>query len=117
MAGVPWRAREASVRAVLELGDMLEGVVLYSADTHQEAARAQPAACDKRTIMRDKLEKIIEGYAELQGKLGDPAVLADQKEYARLSKEYANQGPLVAASISRRATTSMTPKRCLPIPT
>ena len=96
MAGVPWRAREASVRAVLELGDMLEGVVLYSADTHQEAARAQPAACDKRTIMRDKLEKIIEGYAELQGKLGDPAVLADQKEYARLSKEYANQGPLVA---------------------
>ena len=96
MAGVPWRAREASVRAVPELGDMLEGVVLYSADTHQEAARAQPAACDKRTIMRDKLEKIIEGYAELQGKLGDPAVLADQKEYARLSKEYANQGPLVA---------------------
>ena len=96
MAGVPWRAREASVRAVLELGDMPEGVVLYSADTHQEAARAQPAACDKRTIMRDKLEKIIEGYAELQGKLGDPAVLADQKEYARLSKEYANQGPLVA---------------------
>lgn len=96
MAGVPWRAREASVRAVLELGDMPEGVVLYSADTHQEAVRAQPAACDKRTIMRDKLEKIIEGYAELQGKLGDPAVLADQKEYARLSKEYANQGPLVA---------------------
>ena len=96
MAGVPWRAREASVRAVLELGDMPGGVVLYSADTHQEAARAQPAACDKRTIMRDKLEKIIEGYAELQGKLGDPAVLADQKEYARLSKEYANQGPLVA---------------------
>ena len=46
--------------------------------------------------MRDKLEKIIEGYTELQAKLGDPAVLADQKEYARLSKEYSNQGPLVA---------------------
>ena len=45
--------------------------------------------------MRDKLEKIIKGYEELQAKLGDPAVLADQKEYTRLSKEYANQGPLV----------------------
>ena len=45
--------------------------------------------------MRDKLEKIIKGYEELQTKLGDPAVLADQKEYTRLSKEYANQGPLV----------------------
>ena len=31
--------------------------------------------------MRDKLEKIIKGYEELQTKLGDPAVLADQKEY------------------------------------
>lgn len=46
--------------------------------------------------MRDKLEKIIKGYEELQDKLGDPAVLSDQKEYTRLSKEYANQGPLVA---------------------
>ena len=63
---------------------------------NRRAARALPAACDKRNIMRDKLEKIIEGYTELQAKLGDPAVLADQKEYARLSKEYSNQGPLVA---------------------
>ena len=46
--------------------------------------------------MRDKLQKIVEGYEELQNKLGDPAVLADQKEYTRLSKEYASQGPLVA---------------------
>ncbi len=46
--------------------------------------------------MRDKLEKIIEGYTELQVKLGDPAVLADQKEYTRLSKEYADQASLVA---------------------
>lgn len=46
--------------------------------------------------MRDKLQKIIEGYEELQNKLGDPTVLADQKEYTRLSKEYASQGPLVA---------------------
>lgn len=46
--------------------------------------------------MRDKLQKIIDGYTELQNKLGDPAVLNDHAEYTRLSKEYANQGPLVA---------------------
>ena len=45
--------------------------------------------------MRDKLEKIIEAYDELQAKMGDPAVLANQKEYNRLAKEYADQGPLV----------------------
>ena len=44
--------------------------------------------------MREKLVKIIEAYEELQNKMGDPAVLADQKEYNRLAKEYANQGPL-----------------------
>ena len=46
--------------------------------------------------MREKLEKIIESYAELEARLGDPAVLGDQKEYTRLSKEFANQAPLVA---------------------
>ena len=45
--------------------------------------------------MREKLEKIIAAYEELQAKMGDPAVLANQKEYNRLAKEYANQGPLV----------------------
>jgi peptide chain release factor 1 len=47
------------------------------------------------TSMREKLEKIIDAYDELQQKMGDPAVLADQKEYNRLAKEYANQGALV----------------------
>ena len=47
------------------------------------------------TSMREKLEKIIEAYEELQEKMGDPAVLSDQKEYNRLAKEYATQGPLV----------------------
>ena len=45
--------------------------------------------------MRGKLEKIISAYEELQAKMSDPSVLADQKEYNRLAKEYANQGPLV----------------------
>lgn len=44
--------------------------------------------------MRDKLVKIISAYEELQMKMGDPAVLTNQKEYNRLAKEYANQGPL-----------------------
>lgn len=48
------------------------------------------------TDMREKLEKIVEAYGELQAKMGDPAVIADQKEYNKLAKEYADQGPLVA---------------------
>ena len=37
--------------------------------------------------MRAKLTKIIEAYEAVQAKMGDPAVLADQKEYNRLAKE------------------------------
>ncbi len=44
--------------------------------------------------MREKLEKIISIFDELTAKLGDPAVLADQKEYARLAKEQRSQAPL-----------------------
>ena len=47
------------------------------------------------TNMREKLDKIIEAYEELQQKMGDPDVIANQKEYNRLAKEYANQGALV----------------------
>ncbi|MDD6289253.1 MAG: peptide chain release factor 1 [Eggerthellales bacterium] len=50
------------------------------------------------SAMRDKLTRIIDAYSELELKMGDPAVLSDQKEYNRLAKEYANQGPLVAAA-------------------
>lgn len=50
----------------------------------------------QKSEMREKLEHIIDAYEELQAKMGDPAVLADQKEYNRLAKEYASQGPLVA---------------------
>ena len=40
----------------------------------------------QETDMKEKLQKIIEAYDELQAKMGDPAVLA--------AKEYASQGPL-----------------------
>ncbi len=48
--------------------------------------------------MYDKLKKIIEAYKELEAKLGDPEVMADMKEFTRLSKEYAGQKELVAAA-------------------
>lgn len=48
------------------------------------------------TDMREKLTKIVEAYQDLQQKMGDPAVISDQKEYNKLAKEYADQGPLVA---------------------
>ena len=48
--------------------------------------------------MRDKLGKIIAAYTELESKLGDPAVVADPKEYARLAKEHSSQADLVAAA-------------------
>lgn len=44
--------------------------------------------------MQEKLQKILDAYEDLQARLGDPEVLADQKEYNRLAKEYSNQGPL-----------------------
>ncbi|MCL1797111.1 MAG: peptide chain release factor 1 [Eggerthellaceae bacterium] len=46
--------------------------------------------------MQEKLQKIIAVYEELEIRLGDPAVLANQKEYNRLAKEFSNQGPLAA---------------------
>ena len=46
--------------------------------------------------MRDRLEKIIAGYEELQNKLSDPAILNNHAEYTKLTKEYSNQGPLGA---------------------
>ena len=48
------------------------------------------------SAMRDKLEKLIAAYAELEKKLSDPAVVQNQKEYTRLAKEHAAQAELVA---------------------
>ena len=45
--------------------------------------------------MRDKLEKLVAAYEELEKKLLDPAVVSDPKEYARLAKEHASQKELV----------------------
>lgn len=45
--------------------------------------------------MYEKLKQITQAYQELEARLGDPAVLADQKEYTRLAKEHSSQGELV----------------------
>ncbi|MDO9556493.1 MAG: peptide chain release factor 1 [Coriobacteriia bacterium] len=46
--------------------------------------------------MRDRLQAILSANEELTAKLSDPAVLSDQKEYARLGKEHSGQAQLVA---------------------
>lgn len=46
--------------------------------------------------MRDKLERLIAAYEELEKKMMDPGVVADPKEYARIAKEHASQADLVA---------------------
>jgi peptide chain release factor 1 len=44
--------------------------------------------------MREKLRQILHTYEELTARLADPAVLSDQKEYARLAKVHRAQTPL-----------------------
>jgi peptide chain release factor 1 len=50
--------------------------------------------------MRDKLESILSSYRELTDRLGDPALLSDQKTYTRLAKEQSSQTPLANAIIA-----------------
>ncbi len=49
-------------------------------------------------LEREKMEKIVKAYEDLGQRMTDPEVLANQKEYNRLAKEYANQGPLAKAA-------------------
>ena len=55
--------------------------------------------------MRDKLEKLLDAYAELEKRMVDPAVVSDPKEYARIAKEHANQAEL--ASKAREYLTAL----------
>ena len=66
--------------------------------------------------MRERLEKIIAAYQELEQKLMDPAVVSNPKEYARLAKEHASQGrarDARPASTCRPSTTSRRAKEML----
>ena len=44
--------------------------------------------------MREKLQQILDAFDELTARLGDPAVLGDQKEYTRLAKAQSAQKEL-----------------------
>lgn len=44
--------------------------------------------------MREKLSSILDSYAELTEKLGDPEVVNDQTEYVRLTKAHAEMTPV-----------------------
>ena len=44
--------------------------------------------------MREKLEQILASYDELTARLAEPAVMEDQKEYARLAREHRARQPL-----------------------
>jgi peptide chain release factor 1 len=48
--------------------------------------------------MREKLEQVLAAYDELSARMSDPAVLADQKEYARLAKRHSGQTQLARAA-------------------
>lgn len=48
--------------------------------------------------MKQKLTDFLDAYADLQAKMGDPAVIANQKEYNRLAKEYADQSALASSA-------------------
>ena len=45
--------------------------------------------------MRDKLEKLLSAYADLEQRLVSPEVVSNPSEYARLAKEHAGQAELV----------------------
>ena len=46
-------------------------------------------------LEKEKLEKILKAYEDIQDKMGDPDIVNNQKEYQRLAKEFSKQGPLV----------------------
>jgi peptide chain release factor 1 len=53
-------------------------------------AKFLPAAQGNRTLMLDKLKGIEDRFAELERRLSDPAVIANNQEYARLARERAS---------------------------
>jgi len=45
----------------------------------------------------ERLDETERTYEEIEGQLGDPAVLADQRRFVELSKRYAELGEVVRA--------------------
>ncbi len=71
------------------------GGILKRLNTSAASPRTRRGILKERE-MRDKLERLIAAYAELEKKMMDPSVVSDPKEYARVAKEHASQAELVA---------------------
>ena len=54
---------------------------------------------DNNTIL-EKLEGLVARFEEVSTLITDPAVIADQKRYVKLTKEYKELGDLMNASKS-----------------
>ena len=51
---------------------------------------------DNNTLL-DKLDTLVARFEEVSTLITDPAVIADQKRYVKLTKEYKELGDLMAA--------------------
>ena len=40
--------------------------------------------------MRDKVQKVIEKYEEIESEMGNPDVVSDPKKFAKLNKSYSD---------------------------
>ena len=54
--------------------------------------------------LNGKLEKLMERFEEVSGLLSDPDIIADQKQFRSLSKEYAELEAVVKAYRAYRAS-------------
>ncbi len=55
-------------------------------------------------MIEKKLQKLEERYQELEKLISDPGVIADQKRYRDLSREYRQAGPVMAKYLQYRET-------------
>ena len=63
--------------------------------------------------MLDKLSSIYERYVEIEKQMNDPSLMSDIKNYIKLSKDYKDLQPIVAAyktykNITENITMNMT---------
>lgn len=54
-------------------------------------------APQKQNIMLDKLEAIYQRFLDIEEQMNNPAIMADMKSFVRLSKDYKDLQPIIAA--------------------
>ncbi len=52
---------------------------------------------EKRSVMLEKLEAINEKFLEIEQQMNDPEVMNDMKHYVKISKDYKDLQPIIAA--------------------